>query len=140
MAVVAVSGNARVAPVSLGIKVLATAVSASLHATKYKATRPTRPTQSTQYRTPTNPSPASLSNLSFVHQAPSAGAQRELSAEPWFHGQVSRAAADSILQYDGDFFVRESMQSRGQYILSAMHKVPGTGVMGVCECVCVKGL
>ncbi|EGD73348.1 hypothetical protein PTSG_05060 [Salpingoeca rosetta] len=55
-------------------------------------------------------------------QAPSAGAQRELSAEPWFHGQVSRAAADSILQYDGDFFVRESMQSRGQYILSAMHK------------------
>eukprot|EP00043_Microstomoeca_roanoka_P007137 m.68971 g.68971 ORF g.68971 m.68971 type:complete len:496 (+) comp13708_c4_seq1:216-1703(+) len=47
---------------------------------------------------------------------------RDLAGEMWFHGQLSRAVADSILTYDGDFLVRESMQSRGQYILSAMQK------------------
>jgi hypothetical protein len=46
--------------------------------------------------------------------------ERDLSQEPWYHGQVSRPAADQLLTNNGDFLVRESVQARGQYILSAM--------------------
>ncbi|XP_041366256.1 SHC-transforming protein 1-like isoform X2 [Gigantopelta aegis] len=38
--------------------------------------------------------------------------------EEWFHGQLSRKQAEELLEEDGDFLVRESSNSPGQYVLS----------------------
>lgn len=46
----------------------------------------------------------------------------ELKNEIWFHGQISRADAEKLLQKDGDFLVRESPSSEGQYVLSGMQE------------------
>uniref|UniRef100_A0A1Y1MGG8 SH2 domain-containing protein n=1 Tax=Photinus pyralis TaxID=7054 RepID=A0A1Y1MGG8_PHOPY len=46
----------------------------------------------------------------------------ELKSEIWFHGQISRADAERLLQKDGDFLVRESPASEGQYVLSGMQE------------------
>ncbi|KAF2899453.1 hypothetical protein ILUMI_06727 [Ignelater luminosus] len=46
----------------------------------------------------------------------------ELKNEIWFHGQISRADAERLLQKDGDFLVRESPSSEGQYVLSGMQE------------------
>ncbi|KAF5295919.1 hypothetical protein FQR65_LT10350, partial [Abscondita terminalis] len=43
-----------------------------------------------------------------------------LKNELWFHGQITRAEAEKLLQKDGDFLVRESPTSEGQYVLSGM--------------------
>ena len=46
---------------------------------------------------------------------------RQLQQEEWFHGGgVSRVEAESRLQRDGDFLVRESQGSPGQYVLTGM--------------------
>ncbi|KAF5284818.1 hypothetical protein FQA39_LY04543, partial [Lamprigera yunnana] len=45
-----------------------------------------------------------------------------LKNEIWFHGQISRAEAEKLLQKDGDFLVRESPASEGQYVLSGMQE------------------
>lgn len=44
----------------------------------------------------------------------------ELKNEVWFHGQISRAEAEKRLVKDGDFLVRESPNTEGQYVLSGM--------------------
>lgn len=44
----------------------------------------------------------------------------ELKKEVWFHGQISRAEAEKRLVKDGDFLVRESPNTEGQYVLSGM--------------------
>lgn len=44
----------------------------------------------------------------------------ELQNEIWFHGQINRAEAEKLLVNDGDFLVRESPNSEGQYVLSGM--------------------
>lgn len=44
----------------------------------------------------------------------------ELHNEIWFHGQINRAQAEKLLLKDGDFLVRESPNSEGQYVLSGM--------------------
>lgn len=44
----------------------------------------------------------------------------ELQNEVWFHGQINRAEAERLLRKDGDFLVRESPNSEGQYVLSGM--------------------
>lgn len=44
----------------------------------------------------------------------------ELQSEVWYHGQINRAQAEKLLQKDGDFLVRESPNSEGQYVLSGM--------------------
>ncbi|KAL6110988.1 sh2d3a [Pungitius sinensis] len=36
----------------------------------------------------------------------------------WFHGPLSREAAESLFERDGDFLVRESSSSPGDYVLS----------------------
>lgn len=40
----------------------------------------------------------------------------------WFHGQIGRSEAERLLQKDGDFLVRESPSSEGQYVLSGMQE------------------
>lgn len=44
-----------------------------------------------------------------------------LQHEPWFHGKVSRQDAESYLRDDGDFLVRESSTTPGQFVLSGLH-------------------
>lgn len=43
-----------------------------------------------------------------------------LKSEKWFHGLISRVLAESLLKNDGDFLVRESQNTRGQYVLTGM--------------------
>lgn len=46
---------------------------------------------------------------SLVHQ---------LQSETWFHGSLSRKEAERLLTRDGDFLVRESGTTPGQYVLT----------------------
>ncbi|XP_046752263.1 SHC-transforming protein 1 [Diprion similis] len=47
--------------------------------------------------------------------------KQQLKREIWFHGSISRAEAESMLTKDGDFLVRESQGSPGQYVLTGMN-------------------
>nr|XP_027239563.1 SHC-transforming protein 1-like [Penaeus vannamei] len=44
----------------------------------------------------------------------------QLQREPWFHGAISRKEAEMLLVQDGDFLVRESQGTAGQYVLTGM--------------------
>lgn len=44
----------------------------------------------------------------------------QLWREIWYHGAISRAEAEALLIRDGDFLVRESQGSSGQYVLTGM--------------------
>ncbi|XP_051000491.1 SHC-transforming protein 4 [Acomys russatus] len=46
--------------------------------------------------------------------------RRQLWNEECFHGRLSRRAAEKLLVKDGDFLVRESVTSPGQYVLSGL--------------------
>jgi len=43
-----------------------------------------------------------------------------LKHEPWFHGKLSRATAESYIVANGNFLVRESPNINGQIVLSGM--------------------
>ncbi|XP_053479835.1 SHC-transforming protein 1 isoform X1 [Ictalurus furcatus] len=43
---------------------------------------------------------------------------QQLQSEPWFHGSLSRKKAEKLLSKDGDFLVRESGTTPGQYVLT----------------------
>nr|XP_033776072.1 SHC-transforming protein 4 isoform X2 [Geotrypetes seraphini] len=45
---------------------------------------------------------------------------QQLKQEDWFHGKLSRKAAECLLVNDGDFLVRESVTSLCQYVLSGL--------------------
>lgn len=45
-----------------------------------------------------------------------------MSAEPWYHGSISRIESEILLKNDGDFLVRDSHGSVGQYVLSGMQQ------------------
>jgi SHC-transforming protein 1 len=45
----------------------------------------------------------------------------QLLLENWFHGPISRAIAEALLKNDGDFLVRESQGSNGQYVLTGLN-------------------
>jgi len=45
-----------------------------------------------------------------------------LKSEIWFHGPISRRDAEMLLHNDGDFLVRESQGSQGQYVLTGMQQ------------------
>ncbi|XP_058150151.1 SHC-transforming protein 4 isoform X2 [Dasypus novemcinctus] len=46
--------------------------------------------------------------------------KQQLRNEDCYHGKLSRKAAESLLVKDGDFLVRESSTSPGQYVLSGL--------------------
>lgn len=43
---------------------------------------------------------------------------QQLQCEAWFHGSLSRKEAERLLTQDGDFLVRESGTTPGQYVLT----------------------
>lgn len=43
-----------------------------------------------------------------------------LQEEAWYHGNISRQQAEALLKQDGDFLVRESQGSPGQYVLTGL--------------------
>lgn len=43
-----------------------------------------------------------------------------LDQQPWFHGAISQADSESLLEEDGDFLVHENILSEGQNVLSMM--------------------
>ncbi|XP_064032881.1 SHC-transforming protein 3 isoform X2 [Pogoniulus pusillus] len=45
----------------------------------------------------------------------------ELSAEPWYQGEMSRKDAEQLLKKCGDFLVRKSTTNPGCYVLTGMH-------------------
>ncbi|XP_061101289.1 SHC-transforming protein 1-like isoform X1 [Conger conger] len=49
-----------------------------------------------------------------------AQALEPLQLEVWYHGSLSRREAESLLKHSGDFLVRESTSSPGQYVLSGL--------------------
>ncbi|KAF4015020.1 hypothetical protein G4228_006148 [Cervus hanglu yarkandensis] len=56
-----------------------------------------------------------------TRRAPIAPTEEQLRQEPWYHGQMSRRAAEKLLRADGDFLVRDSVTNPGQYVLTGMH-------------------
>ncbi|XP_040162101.1 SHC-transforming protein 1 [Anopheles arabiensis] len=44
----------------------------------------------------------------------------QLLTESWYHGSISRAQSEHLLKNDGDFLVRESAGTQGQYVLTGM--------------------
>lgn len=44
----------------------------------------------------------------------------DIKKQPWFHGVLAREAAESLIIIDGEFLVRESGGSKGQYVLTGM--------------------
>ncbi|XP_060037410.1 SHC-transforming protein 2 isoform X2 [Erinaceus europaeus] len=55
-----------------------------------------------------------------TRRAPIAPTEEQLRQEPWYHGQMSRRAAEKLLRVDGDFLVRDSVTNPGQYVLTGM--------------------
>lgn len=49
-----------------------------------------------------------------------AGIKHQLWNEECYHGKLTRKAAENLLVNDGDFLVRESATSPGQYVLSGL--------------------
>lgn len=41
-----------------------------------------------------------------------------LNTHTWFHGTISRKESESLVEKDGDFLVRESIGSPGQFVLT----------------------
>lgn len=45
----------------------------------------------------------------------------QLLLENWYHGPINRTISESLLRIDGDFLVRESQGSKGQYVLTGQN-------------------
>lgn len=62
---------------------------------------------------PVAPPPGGVAQEEAWHRA-------TLEREVWFHGAISRKEGESRLTHDGDFLVRESHNSPGQFVLTGM--------------------
>ncbi|MBN3275767.1 SHC4 protein, partial [Polyodon spathula] len=60
------------------------------------------------------PDSSSLSVLQHIKE--------QLRNEVWYHGKMGRKEAESLLKDNGDFLVRESTTSPGQYVLSGLQE------------------
>ncbi|NXA44247.1 SHC1 protein, partial [Eudromia elegans] len=49
-----------------------------------------------------------------------ASMEEQLRREPWYHGKMSRKEAEKLLRLNGDFLVRESTTTPGQYVLTGL--------------------
>ncbi|KAI4897415.1 hypothetical protein NFI96_029502 [Prochilodus magdalenae] len=46
----------------------------------------------------------------------------DIRSHAWYHGQLPREGAEELLQRDGDFLVRDSVSSSGDYVMSCLWK------------------
>lgn len=74
--------------------------------------------QSRAVETPETVQPGAQAQPASSHPLPQI--QHQLRSEECYHGKLSRKAAESLLVKDGDFLVRESATSPGQYVLSGL--------------------
>ncbi|NXR43971.1 SHC1 protein, partial [Hippolais icterina] len=49
-----------------------------------------------------------------------ASMEEQLRQEPWYHGKMNRKEAEKLLKVNGDFLVRESTTTPGQYVLTGL--------------------
>ncbi|XP_019381904.1 PREDICTED: SHC-transforming protein 1 isoform X2 [Gavialis gangeticus] len=49
-----------------------------------------------------------------------ASMEEQLQREPWYHGKMNRKEAEKLLKVNGDFLVRESTTTPGQYVLTGL--------------------
>ncbi|XP_032841325.1 SHC-transforming protein 1 isoform X2 [Tyto alba] len=49
-----------------------------------------------------------------------ASMEEQLRREPWYHGKMNRKEAEKLLKVNGDFLVRESTTTPGQYVLTGL--------------------
>ncbi|NXP72640.1 SHC1 protein, partial [Ramphastos sulfuratus] len=49
-----------------------------------------------------------------------ASMEEQLRREPWYHGKMNRKEAEKLLKVNGDFLVRESKTTPGQYVLTGL--------------------
>ncbi|XP_057238439.1 SHC-transforming protein 1 isoform X5 [Malurus melanocephalus] len=49
-----------------------------------------------------------------------ASMEEQLKREPWYHGKMNRKEAEKLLKVNGDFLVRESTTTPGQYVLTGL--------------------
>ncbi|NXL75967.1 SHC1 protein, partial [Leptocoma aspasia] len=49
-----------------------------------------------------------------------ASMEEQLRREPWYHGKKNRKEAEKLLKVNGDFLVRESTTTPGQYVLTGL--------------------
>ncbi|XP_001380462.3 SHC-transforming protein 4 [Monodelphis domestica] len=69
-------------------------------------------------KVPETVQPSATSRTAGLYALPQI--KRQLRNEDCYHGKLSRKAAESLLIKDGDFLVRESATSPGQYVLSGL--------------------
>lgn len=62
----------------------------------------------------------SMSNFSLAAEVQ----RSQLLIENWYHGPISRAQSEALLKNDGDFLVRESQGTAGQFVLSGLNSTP----------------
>lgn len=90
--------------------------------------QPPPPPRHRNTESPPNPPPhatcvsPSLFVNSVKHKWPAGLANHRvvLLQEEWFHGPISRKESEALVVRDGDFLVRESQGSPGQYVLTGM--------------------
>ncbi|CAH0724670.1 unnamed protein product, partial [Brenthis ino] len=71
----------------------------------------------------TSPECAGASSPSEEPAALPAAAQAALLArEPWYHGAISRSAAERLVTEDGEFLVRQSTACPGQFVLTGARR------------------
>ncbi|XP_072848471.1 SHC-transforming protein 3 [Pogona vitticeps] len=56
-----------------------------------------------------------------LSRATGAAGAEELSAEPWYQGEMTRKEAEQLLKKCGDFLVRKSTSNPGSYVLTGLH-------------------
>ncbi|KAF4017475.1 hypothetical protein G4228_009329 [Cervus hanglu yarkandensis] len=71
-----------------------------------------------QEKAPETVQPGATAQPASSHSLPHI--KQQLRNEDCYHGKLSRKAAESLLVKDGDFLVRESATSPGQYVLSGL--------------------
>ncbi|KAM5172978.1 SHC-transforming protein 4 [Mantella aurantiaca] len=62
------------------------------------------------------------SDLGYPCESEKLPVSSSIQREEWFHGKMNRKVAEDLLLHDGDFLVRESTTSIGQYVLSGLHE------------------
>ena len=98
--------------------------SATLHADSEDSAEYQSPEDIADYQ---HPKPTEYNPPNTHYQTPkstSAGRTKSfvgpLENKPWFHGHIPRGDAEKLIEEDGQFLVRESSSSVGQYVLSGM--------------------